>query len=111
MGTLATTLVLLKSRDPESKGIVERRNGYFETSFMPGRIFASPHDFNAQFTDWLVGAIDAGHPLWPSRRRGWTHTTGYSGRRGTENSTVATNFTIKVNSAPRRRSHPYTRIG
>ena len=24
--------------DPESKGIVERRNGYFETSFMPGRL-------------------------------------------------------------------------
>jgi len=56
MGTLATQLVLLKPRDPESKGIVERRNGYFETSFMPGRTFASPHDFNAQFTDWLVGA-------------------------------------------------------
>ncbi len=53
MGTLATKLVLLPPRDPESKGIVERRNGWFETSFMPGRSFASPADFNAQFTDWL----------------------------------------------------------
>ena len=56
MGTLATTLVLLKPRDPESKGIVERRNGWFETSFMPGRSFTSPADFNTQFSDWLVKA-------------------------------------------------------
>lgn len=56
MGTLATRLVLLKPRDPESKGVVERRNGWFETSFMPGRTFASPADFNDQFTDWLATA-------------------------------------------------------
>ncbi|MGO2745336.1 IS21 family transposase [Microbacterium sp.] len=53
MGTLAARLVLLPPRDPESKGIVERRNGWFETSFMPGRTFTSPTDFNEQFTDWL----------------------------------------------------------
>lgn len=53
MGTLATKLILLPPRDPESKGIVERRNGWFETSFMPGRSFVSPADFNTQFTDWL----------------------------------------------------------
>lgn len=53
MGMLATRLVLLKPRDPESKGIVERRNGWFETSFMPGRTFVSPADFNTQFADWL----------------------------------------------------------
>ena len=53
MGTLATRLVLLRPRDPESKGIVERRNGWFETSFMPGRSFASPTDFNEQFSQWL----------------------------------------------------------
>ena len=56
MGTLATKLVLLPPKDPESKGLVERRNGWFETSFMPGRTFASPGDFNDQFTDWLVRA-------------------------------------------------------
>jgi len=54
MGTLATKLVLLRPRDPESKGIVERRNGYFETSFLPGRTFSSPADFNVQLADWLV---------------------------------------------------------
>jgi hypothetical protein len=53
MGTLATRLVLLAPKDPESKGIVERRNGWFETSFMPGRSFESPSDFNAQFGGWL----------------------------------------------------------
>ena len=52
-GTLATTLQRLKPNDPESKGLVERRNGYFETSFMPGRDFESPADFNTQFGDWL----------------------------------------------------------
>ena len=52
-GTLATRIVQLRPRDPESKGIVERRNGFFETSFMPGRSFASPGDFNAQFAEWL----------------------------------------------------------
>lgn len=56
MGTLAAKLVLLPPRDPESKGIVERRNGWFETSFMPGRSFVSPADFNAQFAHWLTGA-------------------------------------------------------
>jgi hypothetical protein len=56
MGTLATRLVLLPPRDPESKGVVERRNGWFETSFMPGRGFTSPADFNDQFADWLVRA-------------------------------------------------------
>ena len=56
IGTLATQLVLLKPRDPESKGVVERRNGWFETSFMPGREFASPADFNQQFSRWLATA-------------------------------------------------------
>jgi hypothetical protein len=55
-GTLATKIVLLPPKDPESKGVVERRNGFFETSFIPGRHFESPADFNAQFTDWLTTA-------------------------------------------------------
>jgi len=56
MGTLATRLVLLPPREPESEGIVERRNRWFETSFMPGRSFVSPADFNTQFADWLTRA-------------------------------------------------------
>lgn len=55
-GVLATRIVQLKPYDPESKGIVERANGYLETSFLPGRSFASPEDFNAQLSGWLPGA-------------------------------------------------------
>ena len=55
-GTLATKIVQLKPFDPESKGIVERMNQYLETSFMPGRSFSSPHDFNAQLASWLPQA-------------------------------------------------------
>ena len=56
VGTLAAKLVLLPPKDPESKGVVERRNGWFETSFMPGRSFTGPADFNEQFADWLAKA-------------------------------------------------------
>ncbi len=53
-GTLATTVQRLRPYDPKSKGLVERRNGFFETSFMPGRTFASPADLRTQLTDWLT---------------------------------------------------------
>ncbi|GAA4470902.1 IS21-like element ISMbo1 family transposase [Rhodococcus olei] len=53
VGTLSTTVVQLKPYDPESKGIVERANGYLETWFLPGRRFTSPDDFNHQLTEWL----------------------------------------------------------
>lgn len=55
-GTLATRIVQLKPFDPESKGIVERANQYLETSFLPGRTFTSPADFNEQLADWLPRA-------------------------------------------------------
>lgn len=55
-GTLATRIRLLPARDPESKGITERNNFFFETSFLPGRSFSGPEDFNAQLTDWLPRA-------------------------------------------------------
>jgi len=54
--TLATRIRLAPPRDPEFKGLVERNNGYFETSFLPGRRFASPADFNRQISDWLTRA-------------------------------------------------------
>ena len=55
-GTLATRIVLAPPRDPEFKGMVERHNGYFETSFLPGRSFTSPEDFNGQLAGWLPRA-------------------------------------------------------
>lgn len=53
MGTLGSRLVQLKPCDPESKGMVERANRYLETSFLPGRSFISPQDFNDQLQQWL----------------------------------------------------------
>ena len=53
-GTLATSIRLAPPRDPEFKGMVERNNGYLETSFLPGRAFASPADFNDQLRGWLA---------------------------------------------------------
>ena len=55
-GALATRIHQLKAYDPESKGGVERINGYFETSFLPGRVFESPADFNTQLSAWLPKA-------------------------------------------------------
>lgn len=51
--TLATNLVQLKPFDPEPKGVVERANGFLETSFLPGWSVASSADLNAQLIDWL----------------------------------------------------------
>jgi hypothetical protein len=55
-GTLATQIKLAPPRDPEYKGMVERNNQYLETSFLPGRQFSSPQDFNTQLLDWLARA-------------------------------------------------------
>ncbi|HET7523901.1 MAG TPA: IS21 family transposase [Acidimicrobiales bacterium] len=78
-GTLGVRIKLTPARDPESKGLVERRNGYFETSFLPGRNFVSPFDFNAQIEAWLTGVANARHlrsigttpaARWPTDRAG-----------------------------------------
>jgi hypothetical protein len=52
-GTLGIGAQLCRREDPEAKGLIERANGYFETSFLHGRRFESVADFNAQFTGWL----------------------------------------------------------
>jgi transposase len=68
MGTLGSRLVQLKRYDPESKGIVERANRYLETSFLPGRSFASPHDFNDQLTNGFRLPTPAGCGSWMAVR-------------------------------------------
>ena len=60
-GTLGVRIKLAPARDPEFKGLVERRNGFFETSFLPGRTFTSPADFNAQLGEWLAQRANTGH--------------------------------------------------
>jgi transposase len=60
-GTLGIKVIQCRPRDPEAKGLVERANGYLETSFLPGRRFTSPADFNSQLTDWVERANNRQH--------------------------------------------------
>jgi transposase len=53
-GTLAARVIVCKPADPEAKGLIERAHDYLERSFLPGRAFAGPADFNAQLAAWLA---------------------------------------------------------
>jgi transposase len=55
-GTLGAKVLICKPADPEAKGLVERAHDYLERSFLPGRTFASPADFNTQLTAWVAVA-------------------------------------------------------
>jgi transposase len=52
-GVLGTKVLICKPADPEAKGIIERLHDYLERSFLPGRSFTSPTDFNTQLQAWL----------------------------------------------------------
>ena len=52
-GGYGVAVTLCAPADPEAKGLVERANGYLETSFLPGRRFDDVADFNRQLTTWL----------------------------------------------------------
>jgi transposase len=52
-GTLGATVLVCKPADPEAKGLIERCHDYLERSFLPGRMFTSPADFNTQLQHWL----------------------------------------------------------
>jgi transposase len=68
-GTLGMGARLCQRGDPEAKGLIERANGYFETSFLPGRRFDDVADFNRQFTGWLVRANNRIHATTKVRPR------------------------------------------
>jgi len=53
-GTLGAKVLICRPADPEAKGIIERAHDYLERSFLPGRTFVSPADFNAQLAEWLA---------------------------------------------------------
>ena len=53
-GVLGTKVIVLRPREPEHKGIVERAHDYLERSFLPGRTFGGPDDFNTQLQGWLA---------------------------------------------------------
>lgn len=60
-GCLGIKVIQCRPGDPEAKGLVERANGYLETSFLPGRSFTGPADFNAQMAAWLQRANQRHH--------------------------------------------------
>jgi transposase len=53
-GTLASKVIVCKPADPEAKGLIERAHDYLERSFLPGRTFTGPADFNTQLQQWLT---------------------------------------------------------
>jgi transposase len=53
-GVLGAKVLICKPADPEAKGIIERLHDYLERSFLPGRTFTSPADFNTQLQAWLA---------------------------------------------------------
>jgi transposase len=53
-GTLGAEVLICRPADPEAKGLIERAHDYLERSFLPGRTFGSPTDFNTQLGDWLA---------------------------------------------------------
>jgi transposase len=55
-GTLGVKVIICKPADPEAKGLLKRAHDYLERSFLPGRQFTSPADFNHQLTGWLAVA-------------------------------------------------------
>lgn len=50
---LGTDFIVRRSADPETRELIERAHAYVERSFLPGRSFTSPKDFNAQLSGWL----------------------------------------------------------
>jgi transposase len=60
-GTLGAKVLICKPGDPEAKGLVERLHDYLEKSFLPGRVFASPADFNTQLQGFLERANSRHH--------------------------------------------------
>jgi transposase len=52
-GVLGVKVLICKPADPEAKGGIERLHDYLERSFLPGRTFGSPADFNIQLQAWL----------------------------------------------------------
>jgi transposase len=67
-GTLGAKVLVLRPADPEAKGLLERAHDYLERSFLPGRVFASPADFNAQLAAWLAVVNQRRRRRWVVRR-------------------------------------------
>lgn len=52
-GVLGTKVLICKPGDPEAKGLLERTHDHYERSFLPGRTFTGPEDFNTQLGQFV----------------------------------------------------------
>jgi transposase len=52
-GQLRVDWLFCEPADPQAKGAVERLQGFMETNFEPGRVFANEHDFQLQLDAWF----------------------------------------------------------
>jgi transposase len=55
-GELKLDWLFCQPADPQAKGIVERLQGYLETNFEPGRVFANELDYQLQLDRWFEKA-------------------------------------------------------
>jgi hypothetical protein len=53
-GQLRVAWRFCEPADPQAKGAVERLQGYAETNFEPGRVFANELDFQEQLDSWFA---------------------------------------------------------
>jgi transposase len=60
-GQLAVDWHFCEPADPEAKGLVERLQGYLETNFEPGRLFANELDYQLQLDAWFEKANTRTH--------------------------------------------------
>jgi transposase len=51
-GQLEVGWIILDAGDPQAKGVLERSHRFLRSNFEPGRRFANPADFQAQFDGW-----------------------------------------------------------
>ena len=113
-GTLATTLQRLKPYDPESKGIVERRNGFFETSFMPGprlRVagrLQRPVQRLAEHRERPGRAHDQGPPGRSARRRSGGDAAAAAGARRRSGGSTGSGWDATTTSASTATTTPST---
>jgi O-antigen/teichoic acid export membrane protein len=50
---LGAKLIIGRSPGPQTRSLIEQAQAHMERSFLPGRAFTSPEDFNTQLRTWL----------------------------------------------------------
>jgi transposase len=110
-GTLGINVVQCRPGDPEAKGLVERANGYLETSFLPGRSFTSPADFQhpahrlaraGQPAPTPPAGVPPDRSLGPRSHRDAGATAGRAGHNSKARDTPSASHRRRVGRPPRR---------